>query len=68
MNIGSLVSQLRGKGGHYYSNAVIGGNSSAVLGDVHIHGRVGTDSIDRDGRERQGRLWFLSSQVKNLVR
>lgn len=56
MDIGTILDHAKGSRGHYYPNPVIGGNSTAVLGDVHIHGPAGADNEEREEKERRGAL------------
>lgn len=59
MDIASLTDHMQANRGHHYPNSVIGGNSTAVLGDVHIHGPASTDQ-ENDERERRG-AWYPQS-------
>ncbi|KAK5080021.1 hypothetical protein LTR70_009031 [Exophiala xenobiotica] len=60
MDIGTIVDHAQGSRGHYYPNPFIGGNSTAVLGDVHIHGPAGADNEEREEKERRALLAALA--------
>jgi len=56
MDLSSLVNCTQGDRGHYYANPIIGNNSFAILGDVHVHGQISADSSEREEKERHGSL------------
>lgn len=56
MDLETVVDHAQGSRGHHYPTPVIGGNSTAVLGDVYLYGLAGAGNEGREEKECRGAL------------